>query len=304
MVLLASFGAGAAQPLKAPPNVQDKIQLPIVTVVEVARSVDKRAAAVFREYIGRERPAWGSAFQCFKLVPAKSMREAKEIATRKGARFILRVQLLRRVVGSRTRDAKTLKRVDLYNTDARLELWLPSSSRAVPKGSWKMKSRCMARNYSARSPGLALMDGGITDDTDKPDMPVDFAVIGDRIFKYLQRSAFEVKKVTIERAPGGEASARVELVNHADIPVQYFTLDLGRGLCDVNYARIMAERGPIPPGDGCVAVPLRAFVSDFRPEKIPPNGPCKWKLGSVLFGFVESPALKAGAAAPRHRGKR
>ncbi|MHC4201344.1 MAG: hypothetical protein ACYSU0_15245, partial [Planctomycetota bacterium] len=70
-----AFSTTAAALLR-PPKVSDKdpkpIQLTIVTVVEIASSVNRRDAKTFREYLTRERPVHHSAFGCFKLVGAKS----------------------------------------------------------------------------------------------------------------------------------------------------------------------------------------------------------------------------------------
>jgi hypothetical protein len=259
------------------------IQQPVVTVVEVARNIDRRVAAAFREYVARERPASCSAFECFKLVPAKNMREARTMASELGVPFILRIQFLRRVVGSTWKDANTGEMVDCYNCDLRLEIWAPNKSRAAPKGSWKMKTRCLTRNYNRKTPGMGLMDMGVSDPTDKPDMPADFGMIGDRILGYLRRSVLEVKKVRVEKAPDDGTSTRVDVVNHASVPITHFSLRFGRGISDVSY-----DGEPVPPGDSSVSVPPSPMRSPGR-DRTPPAGPFKGRVSFLSFGMETKP---------------
>jgi hypothetical protein len=300
MIPLA-FSTTAAALLRAP-KVSDKdpkpIQLTVVTVVEVASSVGRRAAKDFREYLTHKRPVHFSAFGCFKLVGAKSMRDAKTIARQEGARFILRVQLLRHVVVDRLRDAHTGKMGALYNSDVKLECWVPATYRGAPANSWKAKSSCMARNYNPKSPGLALIGGGMCDDTDKPDTLFEFGMLGNKIIAYLQRSVLELKKVTVERAPDGSESARIEVVNHAHIPVDSFNVSLGSGLCWARY------RGkPLPPGGHTVTVPFTPARLRADDEKVPANGTYKGTVRTLSFGWAKGSAAEKDAAAGKRKGK-
>jgi hypothetical protein len=152
----------------------------------------------------------------------------------------------------------------------------------------------MARNYNPKSPGLVLMEGGSWDETDKRDMPSDFWALGNRIISYLRRSVLELKKVTVARSPDGSASARVEVVNHANTPVTYFIVSLGKGFCRARY------RGqPLPPGENAVTVPLKPNRWGNQMEKVPVNGPCKGNVCNVSFGWIEAPAAQKDAAAGR-----
>ncbi len=279
-----------------------RVQLPVVTVVEFASSIDRRAAAGFREYVTRERRSQDSVFECFRLLPARSMREAKEVAAQKGACFILRVQMLRRVLVDKSRNSTTGEMTGFYNSDARLELSVPSTSRAAPKGSWKVKSKCLVRNYSSKSPKLYVLGGHSLDTTDKLPPPLDFGVIGGKILAYLLRSVLEVKRITVERAPGGGASARVEIVNRASIPIEAFSLDLAPQSCYVRYRPKDHGGKRLPPGENTFSVAVRHYPGEA--VKMPPNGPCKGKVNGLSFGEVEAPAREGEAAAPKHRGER
>ena len=294
-----AFSTTAAALLEPPPITDEdpkQIQLTVVALVEVAASVDRRAAKAFREYVTRERPPQRSAFGCFKLVGAKSMRDAKAIARQKGARFILRVQLLRRVVCDTYRDPRTKKMANFCNSDMKLEFWMPATYRAAPANTWKARSRCMARNYNSKSPGLMLMDLGNRDDTDEPDTPFDFSMLGDRIIAYLRRSVFELKKVTVARSRDGSASARIEVVNHANIPATSFTVSFGQGFCRASY-----DGKPLPPGENSVTVPLKPTRWGNQMEKVPANGPCKGKMHDLSFGWIEGSAAEEDAEAGRRK---
>lgn len=184
------------------------------------------------------------------------------------------------------------------NSDVKLEFWMPATYRGAPGNTWKAKSSCMARNYNSKSPGLMLMDLGSRDDTDEPDTPFDFSMLGDRIIAYLRRSVFELKKVTVKRSPDGGASARIEVVNHANIPATSFTVSFGSGFCRAKY------RGePLPPGESSVTASLKPIRWGNQLEKVPANGPCKGKMHNLSFGWIEASAAEKDAAAGRRKRK-
>jgi len=289
-VLLASAAEGGAPRgaggRQLPREIPEKVQLPVVAVVEGSSRIPRASVRTLYEYATHQRPANDSAFEVFRLIGAKNMMDARSVAAQHNAPFILRIQLLRRVYVRSFTEMGTGRERPHFNTDVRLELWRPNSSKAAPKGSWKAMARSTARNYIKTSAGLVM--GAIAkDSTDKPDTPDDFMSIGVAFVKSLQRAVSEVKTIEVKTAADGKATARVEFTNHANIPVPCFSLDSGRGTCGIWY-----NGKPLPPGDGEVTVPLRPMRGDDA-EKLPPSGPFKGKVNYVHFGDVDkSPKQK------------